>query len=567
MKRIVLPMLAVVLFGATAMRCPAQEDKAADTAKPVAVLSIASYDRIMADVAMFGELAGNPDLDKNLEGMLQLFTQGQGLVGLDKKRPWCVTLTTDGAAFQPLVYLPVDDVDKLLGSLAGLIGEADDVGDGLYELNVFGQEVLVKEKNKWAVIGQSAEAIASAPDDPAELLDGLDTKYDVGLRLYVQNIPEVYRSLAIDQLRVGVESGLGRLPNEGEAEYEARRAITENQLDALTTTIDDIDQVTLGVAVDLEAKSAHIDLTLSAVPGSKSAKQMKQMKTVATDFAGFLDPEAAASLNLTSQIAEEDAEQFVAALATIRTTAIDHIDNESKLTDEGSKALAKEMANGVFDAIEATLKGGKIDAAATLYLNDDAMALVVGAHVVDPGSLEDALKKFAKLAEKEPNFPGIQYDAESHEGVRFHTASIPVPEDKGISKILGEKLDVAVGIGETSVYFALGTDCVQLTKALIDKSKAASNKELAPFQLNVSLAPIFQFAVAMQDDDEGREKLSVWADALAKAEGKDKVSLVVVPEKEGITIRLEAQEGVLRLLANAGKMLTGVIGERLPGAQ
>ena len=68
------------------------------------MLSIASYDRIMADIAMIGNLAGNPDLDKNLEGMLKLFTQGQGLNGLDQKRPWCITLTTDGISFQPLVY-------------------------------------------------------------------------------------------------------------------------------------------------------------------------------------------------------------------------------------------------------------------------------------------------------------------------------------------------------------------------------------------------------------------------------------------------------------------------------
>ena len=247
MKRIVLPMLVVALLAVTAMRLPAhQKEEAADSTKPVAVLSIASYDRIMADVAMFGNLAGNPDLDKNLEGMLKLFTQGQGLKGLDQTRPWCITLATDDISFQPLVYLPVDDLKQLLESLSGLIGEADDIGDGIFELNVFGQQVLVKETNKWAIIGQAAEAINAAPSNPTKLLAGLETKYDVALRLYVQNIPEVYRSLAIDQLRMGVESGLGRGPDEGEAEYEARREITEKQLEVLTTAINDIDQITLG---------------------------------------------------------------------------------------------------------------------------------------------------------------------------------------------------------------------------------------------------------------------------------------------------------------------------------
>ncbi|MGD9723301.1 MAG: hypothetical protein AB7O59_18290 [Pirellulales bacterium] len=565
MKRLILPMLAIALIAATALSSAAQENKAADGAKPVAVLSIASYDRIMADVAMFGNLAGNPDLDKNLEGMLKLFTQGQGLAGLDQTRPWCISLTTDDVSFQPLVYLPVDDLKKLLEALAGLVGDAEDAGDGLYGLNVFGQPIMAKQKDKWAIIGQTAEAVNGAPSDPTKLLAGLETSYDVAIRLYVQNIPEVYRSMAIDQLRAGVESGLGRMPDESDADYETRKKITEKQLDALTSAINDVDQITLGAAVDTTAKTAHIDLSFSAVAGSESAKQLSQMKATPSDFAGFLDPEAAASLNITTEIAKDSSGQIAAALSTIRSSAMDHVDKSDKLTDEGSKQLAKEMLGEVFDALQGTLESGKIDAAATLQVSDKSMALVVGAYVADPQALESALKKFSKLAEKEPNFPTIKFDADSHEGVRFHTASIPVPQDKGIAKVLGEKLDVAVGIGAKSVYLALGTDSLKLTKSLIDKSKAQAGKELPPFQLNVSLAPIFEFAAAMQSEED-RKNVMAMAEALAKSDGKDKVRLVFMPQKDSMLIRLEAEEGVLRLLANAGKMLSAAGGAGFPGA-
>jgi len=564
-KKFIMPVLVAALVAATALAAPAK-DAAPEVAgaKPVAVLSIASYDRIMADVAMFGNLAGNPDLDKNLEGMLKLFTQGQGLNGLDQKRPWCVTLTTDDISFQPLVYLPVTNLKQLLESLSALIGEAEDSGGGLYELNVFGQGILVKEKAGWAIVGQSADAVNAAPADPAKLLGGLDKDYDVAIRLHVQNIPEVYRSMAIDQLRAGVESGLGRGAEESEEAYQARKKITETQLEALTRAINDIDQLTLGAAVDTAAKTAHIDLAITAVEGSKTAKQMSQTESVTTAFGGFLDPEAAATMNLSAKIAQEDADQIKAALATLRSSAMEHVEHESKLSDEGSKTLAKEMIGEVFDAIQATLDSGKIDAGATLNLGEKSMALVVGAYVADPASLEDALKKFTKLAEKEPKFPGIKFDADKHGDVRFHTTSIPVPSDEEISKVLGEKLDVAVGIGAKSVYLALGTDSLKLAKTLIDKSKVAPTKPLPPFQLNVSLEPVFKFAAAMQDE-EGRPALLALVEELAKSKGKDKVSLVVMPQKSGITIRLEAQEGVLRLLANAGKMATQAGG--LPGAE
>ncbi len=551
MKRIFLPMLAVALLAGSALRCAAKDEAPVqDTGvKPVAVLAIASYDRLMADVAFLGDLAGNPDLDKNLEGMIQLFTQGQGLNGLDKKRPLGVTLTTDGLQFQPLLILPVNNLKTLLEALAGIIGEAQDAGDGVFELNVFNQKVYVKENNGWAFLAQSTDALADLPKDATKLLGGLDKSYDVAARLYVQNVPELYRTMLIDQLRMGVEAGLARGEDENDEAYAARKTMVEKQIETLTKAINDIDQLTLGLAFDLKAKSAHVDLSFSAVPGTDSAKQLSQVQNTTSNFAGFLVPEAAASLNLTAKLAKGDAEQFVAGLQTIRSHALAHIETESKLSDDASKQLAKEIVGQIFDAVQATFEDGRIDAGATLNLSDKSMALVGGVYIADPKSLDEALKKFAKLMEKEPDFPGIKFDAAMHNGVRFHTMVIPVPEGENISKVLGDKLDVAVGIGPKSVYFAAGTDSLQLCKSLIDKSKAAASQQLPPFQLNVSMAPIFQFASAMQD----QPVVASMAEELAKSQGKDHVRLVVMPKSSTLTIRLEAEEGVLRLLGAAFK--------------
>jgi hypothetical protein len=555
-KKVLLPLLVAALLASRVAPCVAKDEKAdASATKPVAVLSIASYDRIMADIAMVGNLAGNPDLDKNLEGMLKLFTQGQGLNGMDPKRPWGITLATDGLSFQPLVFIPVNNLKTLMESLSALIGEPTDAGDGVMELEVFSQRILIKESNGWAFIAQSNEALASVPKDPTKILDGLDKAYDIGIRLYVQNIPEVYRTLAIDQLRMGVETGLGRLPDESDEAYEARRKLAERQIQTITEAINDVDQLTLGVGLDLNAKTAHLDIAVTAVKDSKSATQLAQFQPATSEFAGFLVGDAAASLNVTAKIAKTDTEQIVAGLSALKAQALQHIEGGSKLaTDEASKKLAKEMLNEVFNAIQSTLESGKIDAGATLNLSDKSMALVAGAYVADPAQLEAALKKFAKLAEKEPNFPGIKFDADKHGDVRFHTASIPVPEDQSISKVLGKKLDVAVGIGTKTAYLALGSDSLKLLKQLIDKSKPEASKRVPPFQLNVSLAPIFQFASAMSEEDSPGVK--AMAEQLAKSNGKDHVTLVMKPEKDAFMIRLEAEEGVLRLLANAGKLIT-----------
>jgi hypothetical protein len=306
--------------------------------------------------------------------------------------------------------------------------------------------------------------------------------------------------------------------------------------------------------MDLTAKTAHIDLTMTAVDGSDSAKQLTQLEPATSLFAGFLADDAAASLSVTARMEQANTEQIVAGLSAVKAQALQHIESDSKIaSDEASKKLAKEMLNEVFNAIEATFKSGRIDAGATLMLDDKTMALAVGAYVADPMALENAVKKFAELAKNEPKFPGIKFDADKHGDVRFHTASIPVPKEQGISKVLGEKLDVAVGIGKETAYLALGTDSLGLVKKLIDKSKEETSQKLPPFQVNVSLTPIFKFAAALQEEGDSVKKM---AEELAKSEGKDHVTLVVKPDKGAVTIRLEAEEGVLRLLANAGKMAT-----------
>ena len=119
----------------------------------------------------------------------------------------------------------------------------------------------------------------------------------------------------------------------------------------------------------------------------------------------------------------------------------------------------KAAANDVFDAIEATIKEGQIDGGASLNASPDSLTFVAGVHVKEPAKIEDALKKLEAVAKKQPDFPGIKWNAANHAGVNFHTLSAPVPEDKkGPRKMFGETLDVAIGIGPDAVYVAVGKD-------------------------------------------------------------------------------------------------------------
>src|SRR5690606_24867468 len=115
------------------------------------------------------------------------------------------------------------------------------------------------------------------------------------------------------------------------------------------------------------------------------------------------------------------------------------------LPDDQTKAAAKDVLNMVMDVVSETIKSGRIDGGATLMLNEGSLSAVAGGYVADSAKAEAAFRKLVTLAEKEPDFPGVKFNAATYQNVNFHTMRVPVPEKEGDArKILGENLDVAI---------------------------------------------------------------------------------------------------------------------------
>ena len=100
MKKTLLSALAVALLLASTAPARAQ-----DAPKPFAIVALAGYDELRNDVDFIGQLSDNPDLVKSLDGIVALFTQFQGLAGLDKSKPLGVSIATDGQSFQALGFV------------------------------------------------------------------------------------------------------------------------------------------------------------------------------------------------------------------------------------------------------------------------------------------------------------------------------------------------------------------------------------------------------------------------------------------------------------------------------
>jgi hypothetical protein len=114
--------------------------------------------------------------------------------------------------------------------------------------------------------------------------------------------------------------------------------------------------------------------------------------------------------------------------------------------------------------------------------------------------------------------------------------------------MLGDKVDVAVGIGTNAVYVAIGRDNMDAINKAIDASQAEPNKEVSPFEFSLALGPIMETAAA-NGKAEDQESLQAIADMLQNtAQGRDHIRITEQFITNGARYRVEAEEGVLRAI-------------------
>ncbi|HTU25413.1 MAG TPA: hypothetical protein VMF30_08455 [Pirellulales bacterium] len=548
MKKTLVSLLITVLLLSGAQAAKAKDSTSGasgggDDHKPVIVVSVAGYDNVLGDIAYIGQLAQMPGLEKLVEGLVAARTKAQGLQGLDTKRPWGVVVNTDGFGFQPIGFLPVTDLKKLLDATSQLIGRTEAKENGVIELADKNPRLYLKEKNGWVFIGQSPENLANLPADPLKWLDGLNTQYEFGLKFYIHNIPDAFRSLAIDYLK-NVLVSMPADEDEDEATAEKRKDLTAKQVKSLSDSINALDQITLGWALDQKGNVSYLDMTATALANSALAKKLDALKDTTSNYSGFLLDKAAVKLRSSQILPSDEIEQTDQTIEAIEAKISKGIDTSPDLTDDDSRAAAKKIVSEAADAIKATIKTGKVDFAGSWLLGDRRFTLIAGAYIAEPADLEKALKDLIEVAQKDPNFPGVKFNVVNVGDIRFHTWTSPVPADDRANRVLGKELKIAVGFGSKSVYFGVGTeDPLNLIKKAIETSKSGSTTKVAPGVVDIALQPILDFASVLKPDDQ--DLATVLAE-VAKTPGKDHIHIETKALANGVTYRIELQEGVLK---------------------
>lgn len=521
--------------------------------KPIAVISFAGYDSLVADLNYVGELAGRPQLAQGLEGILALVTRAQGLAGLDKSKPIGAAISmSDAGQPLPLVFIPVTDLDKLLDALQGLVPDVEDLGDGYSKIRVpGGQSVVLKKADGWAYLSMSKDSLSNVPADPTKLLGGLHEKYDLAVQVNVKNIPEQYVQLAVAQLRRGAEQGLRQKPDEDDAVYAKRKEVVESTLEQVAQVIEEIDHFTVGFEVDEKDGGAFLDMELAVKPGGKLAEQLvaSEKASKGSLVPGFADDEAVANFHFVSPVLEENAKMMLDLIQMGRDQSAKKIDEDAKIEDPALKDKIKGMVATLLDVAEATVKGGKFNGGAVIY-GEGPFELVAGGLFVDAKKVEKVLREAVELFGDKPGVPPVKFDAATKGGITYHTITVPVPDEKA-QNVFGEEVTIAIGFGEKLIVVGVAEEEAVETAAEVLADKEGAN-DLPPAQLQVKVGPLLQFAVDNEDDIEPPAiKL---AEMLADSE-EDHITVTTVFVPNGQRTRLQIDEGLIEAI---GKTITSL---------
>jgi hypothetical protein len=538
-------VLAVAgLFAATA----AAQELTGKGLKPVATIAFSGTGELIDDLNFVGGLSGNPQLGAALEMSLKLLTGGQELTTLDKSKPWGAVLLTDGQQFRVQGFLPLGDIDQLRQVLEPLDVSIEERGEGRLVVPIEGQQLHLRAHKGWVFVGNVAEALDRLPDDPVALLEGLHESYNLAVRVHVQNIPELFREYFMGALQMGIQAGAAPASGDGE-QAAARNKIAQKAFQQVKDTVADLDSIQLGLNLDEKTASLTLDYSITALAGTQTATRLASGRNLASRFTGFAVPNAALSFNAVGRIDDGTVEQLLATVESFHENVLLELKDEDLSADE--QQAARQIIDGVAEVAVATLKQRDLDGGILVILDEKQATWLAGMRLANTDKLEEVARTVAaEIAKLRPDLAGaVKFNADQHASIRFHTLTVPVAalNNEMAAKLFGDELNVVLGIGDAAAYLCAGSNAAETLKKAID-SENKSAKALPPLSLLISAGPIASFLARNADDETVRTQAATIAQALAGAEGKDRITLKTTTIDNGQQVRIEVEQGLLKLL-------------------
>jgi len=511
----------------------------ADSTDPVVVVTVGSINKLMQDTNYISGVVGQPQFGGMFQMMAGTFTQGMNM-----NEPIAVVVPLVDGSPEPIVLLPTSDVKTVLKRLEAQTGPADELDDGTMVIAVGANTVYIRQIGEWAALARNRDLLALAPQDPTSVMTGMGNKYDMAVRVRVQQIPTETRTMLIESMRQGFEQAISK---QDQADAEGTKAMAENSIEQIEQLVRNTDEIMFGWNIDQADKAVHFDGSITAVEGSKLAGMYGGQASIPSMFASVIRDDAAAYYHTAASISPEAIDQTVQGLQNAMIQ-LDKAIVESDDLNEEQRIEVQALAGRLIDLASDSVKEGKADLGALLLANENDFQFVFGSFVADGNEAADIVKDLAAKLKNEPKAPTFLFDQETYKDVAMHVIEADVPADEDEArKVFGDKLRVHLGTGPKSLYVAFGNGSESLMKQLIDSGASDNGGDRPLGQFKMKLLPILEYAQSV----ENNETVGAMVNSLANAADQGEIRASADGITNGQSTRLTFTEGLLQAIGAA----------------
>ncbi len=499
-------------------------------APPTVVVSVKSVDELLDHAELIGSSVGSEGLKDTAEQFINSLTGGAGLTAFDREKPfgfyWSVPESAPNDVGKPVVFLPVSDVEELKKLISMFVPDFKD-DDGQWSMTVQGQNVVAKMVHDYCFFSESAEGLTDLLNPEAIV----NSDYDIAIDLNLASIPKDLKSTFLEAAETEGRKNMENDPEpKNEAEAAGRKMGFEWFLGVLKAVTNDGDRLTIGIKVDDETRLGSFDFDLTGVSNSTLAKSFAVYSKTTPAFASVATDSAPFRMTL-SHPTTSLIEPFDELLAAARKATEAEIDKDEKLQESADKNAAKDVANRLYNIVQATVKSGSMHSIVVLEAGDNDTVRILGGTKIPKG--DDAgklLDDIVKLAKQSPDFAKVKVDVAKHAGARIH--SIEGEFDDKEAALFGDSPG-HLAIRSDSLWLSFGGGNLDALKAALDLSGKKVSKSTAPISIYTKPATL---VTLMEQEDEA---LVQRAEIIAGEPG-DLLNFEVVPtEKGGIKLHIE----------------------------
>ena len=497
----------------------------------VVVVAINSIDSLLPNVQHVARLVGAGAAVGGVSSIVNQF-----VTGLDKARPFGVFVNLDENGQPSFVgCLPIEDLEQFFEQLGTVIGEPNDLGDGLYELGVGGNTIYAKKIGKWLYVGQTEESLDDLPENMADVLPKMIQKYDIRIQVNPQNIPDELVEFLMAQAQEGLDRGMEQSGNVDPADAESTREASEKMMEQMQEAIEGTEKLVIGLAINKQEKRTVLDFGSQFVADSKYAKQIEKLKSSKTAVAGIPQDGSMMIMQAFQLVATDEIEQIEKSLDVGLKTAL-------KDADENMKKLAEEAV----DILVESAKLGKMESAVDVSV-ESSLNIVTSVSVADGAKIEALAVKIAAELVKEKSPVQLKINSGKYAGFNLHSGkgTLPPQAPAAVKKIFGDAVTIAIATGPKSVHIAVGKNCDASVKSAIDRAAAKPSAPAEAFKMRLVLSQLLNYIQSIEASPVSEAMLN----AVSAAVGNDRIMIDSTSIERGVIVRLSLEDGVMKAIA------------------